>query len=229
MVRLTHFRLCPFSRSVRAALGELGVAVELIEERPWEMRPQLLALNPAGELPILQFEAGPPICGCTAIAEYLAEEPVRPTDPARYPLMPAGRDARAEVRRLIDWFHNKLYREVTSWLLAEKIHRPAREPGATPDTEVMRALRANMRYHLSYIAHLADERGWLAGEKLSFADLAAASQISVVDYFGEVPWDQHPSAKLWYARLKSRRAFRALLADRWPGMPPPLHYTDPDF
>ena len=58
MHKLTHFRLCPFSRAIRLALAELGLEVELVEERPWEWRPEFLALNPAGELPVLQLEGG---------------------------------------------------------------------------------------------------------------------------------------------------------------------------
>ena len=93
----------------------------------------------------------------------------------------------------------------------------------------MRELRQTLRHHLSYVAWLAENRNWLAGDEMSFADMAAAAQISVLDYLGEVPWDDFPTAKMWYARLKSRRAFQPLLADRLPGLPPPLHYTDLDF
>jgi glutathione S-transferase len=50
-----------------------------------------------------------------------------------------------------------------------------------------------------------------------------------VDYLGDVPWDEDEMAKDWYARLKSRPSFRALLADRAPGMPPAAHYADLDF
>ena len=83
--------------------------------------------------------------------------------------------------------------------------------------DFLRAIRTNLRYHMSYISHLADRRRWLAGEDLSFADLAAAAHLSSVDYLGEVPWEEFAVAKVWYARLKSRRAFRTILADRVAG------------
>ena len=51
----------------------------------------------------------------------------------------------------------------------------------------------------------------------------------VIDYLGEVPWDEYAMAKSWYVRLKSRRSFQPLLADRMPGLPPPNAYTDLDF
>ncbi len=83
--------------------------------------------------------------------------------------------------------------------------------------------------HLQYIAWLTERRAWLAGTTLSLADLMAAAQLSAIDYLGDVPWDEHEGAKDWYARLKSRPSFRALLADNLPGAPPPPHYADLDF
>ena len=63
----------------------------------------------------------------------------------------------------------------------------------------------------------------------NFADLIAAAQLSVVDYLGEVPWDEDLNAKYWYARIKSRPSFRALLGDTVPGVQPTAHYANLDF
>ena len=231
MQKLTHFRLCPFSRAIRIALAELDLEAELIEERPWEWRAEFLALNPAGELPVLQIEGGATLCGVYAISEYLAEGPPRSDDEEPVPaLFPGDREGRAEVRRLVDWFNGKFNREVTQELLHEKLYArllPGSDP--TPDADILRAIRSNLRYHMSYVSHLAHQRGWLAGEELSFADMAAAAHLSSVDYLGEVPWEEFEAAKLWYARVKSRRAFRAILADRLPGTAPPPHYAHLDF
>lgn len=232
MHKLTHFRLCPFSRAIRLALGEAGIEPTLIEERPWEYRPAFLALNPSGELPVLQLDGGALLAGAYAIAEFLAEEIAsQPGHGRQPPLFPGNREERAEVRRLVDWFNRKMDREVTRELLAEKLYPRMKTDGASapPDAAIMRAVRANLRYHFGYMCWLADQRRWLAGDELSFADLAAAAHISVVDYLGEVPWDEFPPVKAWYVRVKSRRAFRPLLADRIPGVPPPLVYGDPDF
>ena len=51
----------------------------------------------------------------------------------------------------------------------------------------------------------------------------------MLDYLGDVPWEAHPAAKLYYARLKSRPSFRPLLADRVPCLKPAAHYDDLDF
>ena len=59
----------------------------------------------------------------------------------------------------------------------------------------MRAGHDNLRYHLAYIGHLTETRSWLAGDALSFADLAAAAHLSALDYLGEVPWEEHEPAR----------------------------------
>jgi glutathione S-transferase len=231
MHTLTHFRLCPFSRAARLALAELAIEVELTEERPWEWRPEFLALNPAGELPVLQMDSAAPVCGIYAVSEYLAELPAPEGEEALpMQLFPGDRTARAEIRRLLDWFNGKFNREVTQELLQEKVYTRLKPDGiGTPDADFLRAIRTNLRYHMSYINFLADQRRWLAGDEMSMADLAAGAHISVADYLGEVPWDEFAIAKTWYARLKSRRAFRSILADRVPGALPVAHYPDLDF
>lgn len=231
MHTLTHFRLCPFSRAARLALAELDIEPELIEERPWEWRSEFLALNPAGELPVLQIDGAAPLCGIYAISEYLAEAPLPESDEAKpFQLLPGDRVQRAETRRLVDWFNGKFNREVTHELLQEKVYtRLQANAVSTPDVDFLRAIRTNLRYHLSYVSYLADHRRWLAGDELSFADLAAAAHISTADYLGEVPWEEFAVAKTWYARLKSRRAFRSILGDRVPGALPSAHYADLDF
>ncbi len=72
-------------------------------------------------------------------------------------------------------------------------------------------------------------RGWLAGERMSYADLAAAAHLSTVDYLGDVPWNEDETAKAWYARVKSRPSFRPLLAEVAAGLPPSATYADLDF
>lgn len=232
MSRLTHFLVCPQSRSIRLALAEIDMAFDLVEERPWEWRPSFLALNPAGSLPVLELTDGVVLAGSYAISEYLGEMVRQASVEERLKdIFPGSHEDRAEIRRLVDWFHGKLFEEVTRDMLHEKVHARLRsdQPAQSPDAELLRALRANLRYHLSYIGFLADQRRWLAGDDLSFADLAAAAHLSCLDYLGEVPWEDHPAVLQWYQRMKSRPSFRPLLADRVAGVTPPPHYSELDF
>ena len=84
---------------------------------------------------------------------------------------------------------------------------------------MIRAAKANVRYHLAYIGWLAKTRNFLAGDRLTYADLAAAAHLSAIDYLGDVPWIEDDAAKAWYARVKSRPSFRPLLSEWLAGVP----------
>jgi len=227
---LFHHPFCPHSRFVRLMLGEYGVAARLVEERVWERREAFLLLNPAGTTPVLVEEGHPAVPGADVIAEYLDETRGAELEGRR--LLPTEPSTRVEVRRLTGWFNAKFFEEVTNLLVVERIykrHMSVNHGGGPPDTQAIRAARSNIRYHLAYIGWLMRGRTWLAGERLSHADLAAAAHLSVADYLGDVPWNEDEGAKIWYARVKSRPSFRTILADTLPGIPPSATYADLDF
>lgn len=230
MITLYHHPFCPHSRFVRLVLAEFGVAPDLVEERPWERRRDFLLLSPEGATPLMVEPEGFAVSGANVIAEYLDELFGEELGETR--LMPLDPPSRAETRRLMAWFNQKFFEEVSNWLVTEKIYKRFRAPGqggGGPNMDAVRAARANVRYHLRYIGHLIRARNWLAGDQLSFADLAAAAHLSCVDFLGDVPWTEDETAKNWYARIKSRPAFRALLAEKLPGMTPSPAYADLDF
>ncbi len=222
---LHHHPLDPPSRRVRLSLAEKGLTCDCILEKPWEPRAEYLALNPAGEVPTLVITEGDEhlvLGDATAICEFLEE-----TQPGPSLLGPTPAE-RAEVRRLVHWFEHKTYNEVTAHLVGEKALKRLQGTGE-PDSVLIRTGYHNIHGHLDYIGWLTERRNWLAGDVISLADLAAAAQFSIIDYLGDVPWDQHPEAKSWYARIKSRPCFRPLLGDHIAGLMPPRHYADLDF
>ncbi len=222
MRELHSFPLSPYCRKVRLSLAEKGLQADLIEHEPWMRSTELLKLNPACEVPVLIEENGRLITESNAICEYLEE-----VYPARALLPPAPAE-RAEVRRLVGWFDVKFRNEVTENLLTERVFKRLKKQGE-PDSAFIRAGGANLRTHLDYIAWLIERRGWLGGDRISYADFAAAGHLSCLDYIGAVPWHEFPAAKIWYAKIKSRPAFRGVLADHVPGLPPSEHYTNLDF
>ena len=230
MLTLLQQTLCPLSRYVRLILGEYGIEARLVEEPFWERREEFMLLNPAGQIPVLVADGQPAIPGAAIIAEFIEE--TYPAGNGADRLLPPTAGQRVEVRRLANWFNDKFHQEVSGPLVTERVfkrHMTKEQGGGPPDTEAMRAARKNIRYHLAYIGWLVQTRDWLAGERLSLADLAAAAHLSAADYLGDVPWNEDEAAKNWYARLKSRPAFRAILADRAAGIPPSASYADLDF
>lgn len=228
-MQLVHYPLCPHSRFVRLVLAEYGLATELVDEPVWERREAFLALNPAGVTPVL-IDKELSVPGVAAVAEYIDEIFGPEQDAGR--LLPIDIAARVEVRRLLSWFHDKFFDEVSGYLVQEKVfkrHLRAADGGGSPDSTAIRAARSNIRYHLDYIGWLLKERNWLAGDRMSYADLAAAAHLSTADYLGDVPWHENESAKNWYARIKSRPSFRPLLSESLPGMMPSSSYANLDF
>lgn len=223
MWQLLQFPLCPFSRKVRLQLGEKGIAYSLKRENPWDHRDEFLHINPAARTPVMQDEArGLNISDSVAISEYIEEV----SD--KIPLISGSSAYRAEIRRLVAWFDQQFYGDVTAPLLHERMRKRLvhRQP---PDSSVLREAMRLANGHLDYIDYLIDHRAWMAGGTMSMADMAAAAQVSVADYLGGIDWTGHEQTKGWYAKFKSRPSFRPLLSERMEGIAPPKHYELVDF
>src|SRR3979411_468401 len=196
MFTLFHHPFCPHSRFVRLALGEHGLDLRLMEERAWERREAFLALNPAGTTPVLIAEGQPAIPGAGIIAEYLDEAHGAELGERR--LLPSALGERIGVRRLMAWFNDKFFEEASNPLVTERIYKRFmnEEDGVVvPSADVIRAAKANVRYHLAYIGWLAQTRNFLAGDRLTYADLPAPAHLSAIDYFGGGPWSEDDAAK----------------------------------
>lgn len=211
---LYHFLMHPFSRKVRLVLSEKSLPFEMKIEKTWERRTEFLAMNPAGDLPVLIEPDGTTLSNSQVICEYLEE--VYPevsligTDPVQ----------RSETRRLINWFDRKFNKEVTDNLVGEKLVKAIQNLG-DPYGPSVRAGRANIHYHLDYIGFLTERRAWLSGDAFSLADITAAAHLSTIDYIGDVPWEQHAAARQWYDRFMERsKGFGELRDERIPGFEP---------
>jgi glutathione S-transferase len=221
MNRLYHVPLSPYCRKVRLVLAEKRIEHDLVEERYWERDPDFLRRNPAGQVPVLRI-GGLTLADSGAICEYLEEAHPEPA------LMPRGPEARHEVRRLAAWFDDKFATEVTDRLLYERVTKKVMGQGYPDSTAVKAGARA-IKFHLDYMAWLLEQRRWLAGDAMSLADFAAAAHLSCLDYISDVDWNRQAVVKDWYAKIKSRPAFRRILADQIAGFRPPRHYADLDF
>lgn len=204
-------------------MGEKGIAYSLKRENPWEHRDEFLQINPAARTPVMQIDArGLNLCDSVAISEYIEEVG------DKVPLISGSSAYRAEIRRLVAWFDQQFYGDVTAPLLHEKMKKRLvlRE---SPDSKVLREAQRLANGHLDYIDYLVDHRPWMAGATMSLADMAAAAQISVADYLWGIDWTGHDEAKGWYSKFKSRPSFRPLLSERMEGITPPPHYELVDF
>lgn len=221
MVLLVHHTLSPQSRKIRILMAEKKMLFVLREEEPWNISKDILKLNPSGELPIFIFD-GRIISGNYAVTEYLEE---KFTDT---PLLNGDLLQRAEIRRLCDWFDNKFYKEVYQNIVVEKVFKRFRD-GLAPDSKRLKAGINNLTYHMEYIDWLTERRNYLAGKTFSLADVTAAAHLSLLDYLGDVDWDNYKNAKLWYSKIKSRASFQEILKDTIRGIKPSKNYQNLDF
>jgi glutathione S-transferase len=214
MRRLIHLILSPSGRLARLIVAEKRVACDPQQAED--------ARNP---MPVFIDMDGTRCEGVWAILDHM--EGHYPD----HPLAPEDAAERRESLRWLDWAMGPLHEQVTQRIVYEKAgQRFTGAPGKrAPDMNIIRQGREELKQALSAIAKAAESNGNLAGRAPSLGDLAVASHLSSLDYFGEVPWSEYPTAAEWYVRLKSRPSFRSILSDRVPGQPPVPHYAELDY
>ncbi|MBR6409459.1 MAG: glutathione S-transferase family protein [Alphaproteobacteria bacterium] len=221
MVLLVHHSVSPQSRKARIMMAEKKILFVLKEEEPWNLSKDIQKLNPAKDLPVFIFD-GHIISGNYAVTEYLEE------NYKEVPLLKGDALQRAEIRRLCDWFDQKFYMEVYKYIVGEKVFKRFKSGGA-PDSKALKAGVNNLRYHMEYIDWLAERNNYLAGNEFTLADVTAAAHLSILDYLGDVDWDNYKNAKLWYSKIKSRPSFKDILKDNIKGIFPSTNYQNLDF
>ena len=229
-MQLHHNTMMAQSRFIRLCLNEYGCNSDLVEEKPWERDTAVMKLSPMGTLPVLIDENEHKIIGYYPILEYLDE--TRGVMMRSNRMMPESPLDRAEVRQLVDWFIQQFDSDIVRPLVRERVFKlemMTQQGDMSPDTNILRNARANIRQHMVYFEWLTKERNWIAGARLTAADLAASACLSIIDYLGEIEWSKYPQSHDWYQRIKSRPSFRPLLEDRVRALQPSSHYADLDF
>ena len=221
MFVLYHYTLCPFSRLVRILLHEKGIKFSMRLEKFWEHREDFVKKNPIAVEPMLEIGEKSYISTSRAILEYLEELRSYPNT------LGNSKMKRAINREMSVWFDTKFYNEVTRYYFDEKIKKLFLSEA--PNSKIIRYAKANMKFHIGYIEHLLRSNRYLTGDSVNIVDFTAASQLSVIDFLGEVPWSKSETVKNWYALVKSRPSFRGLLKDKVIGLNPPSYYNNPDF
>lgn len=227
---LYHYPLCPFSRKIRFILDELGLSYKLKEVKFWKRDVEFLKLNPASETPLLVNEKeNIVLIDSFVIAEYLDAVYNKKVDLLSLSYLSNDEVSKAEIRRLEMWFDKKFYNEVSKYILEEKVYNIFLDGNVQINTKRLKAGQKNLDSHLKYIEYLLDKRKWLAGEIFSLADISAATQISCLDYLGEISWSKYKKLKDWYLTVKSKTAFHSILRDKIEGFKPSKNYCEFDF
>ena len=220
MYTLYYHPSCVFSRIIKTLLQELKYDFRTEEKKFWERPQSLIDINPSGELPILINDNDGMIIGVYPITEYLMYK--------NQDWVLLDNIKINEIRRLVFWFNNKFFEEVTKYIINEKLLKLLMNYGS-PNSKYLRAAKENLSQHMSYISQLLQKNEFIACDRITIADITAANHLMLLDYFNEIRWDKYEEIKNWFLIIKSRPSFQVILKERFNSLPPPKHYEKLDF
>ena len=188
--------------STRLALAEKGVAHELVEVGFDEHRQEPhLARHPFAKVPAFEHD-GFALYETQAILRYIDEgfpvAPLQPTDLHQFARM-------SQIIGIVDAY---AYPAIVGGILFNR--RLAPRLGLPVDEAAAAAALPRARLCLAELARLMGEQPYLAGERVSLADLMA---IPLLYYFsrlpeGEAALAEQPSLRQWMRRLEERQSFQ---------------------
>lgn len=173
--------------------------------------PAFLARNPHGRIPVLE-DAGKVVWESHAILRYLAACYGAGTFWSDDPF------ERSDADRWMDWTLATLQRD-----FMDLFWRYYRTPEAERDMERVRGLAARCAGHYRLLdRHLAG-RAWLAGDRLTLADLPAGATLY---RWLSLDLDRPavPNVAAWYGRLAERPAYRKHVMRPFPELKGRLAY-----
>ena len=199
--------LSPAPRCVRMYLAEKGLDLPMRQVDVFtgeNRRPEFLAINPAGQTPVLQLDDGRCLAEALAIMEYLEERHPAP------PLLGSSAEERALTRQwqrrvelnITEHIHNAFH-------YAEGL---ARFEGRIPVApEAAAGLKRVAQDRLAWLDGMLGDGDFIAGSRFSIADIWLYAWLDFADSVGQ-PFD-HGLRRLgpWFARVASRPSAAASL------------------
>jgi len=188
----------PFSYNARKALMaalQLGLAPEvvLVDLAKGEQRkPELLALNPNGKVPVL-VDGDFVLTESQAIMAYLAD-----TTPGST-LYPKELRARADVNRWMFWSANH-WGPAISILNWERMVKKVIGQGDPDPAQIARGESLFRDFARVLDAHLA-KRAWVSGNAFSIADISMACPLMVAG-IAQLPVAEFPNVEAWFGRVQ---------------------------
>lgn len=210
-MKLYEYAAAPSPRRVRIFLAEKGVEIERIEidlMQAEHLKPEYLARNPRGVVPLLELDDGTYIDESVAICRYFEETQPEP------PLM--GTDARSKA--LVEsWVRHA---DFDGFLAVADAFRNAAPglahralPGATGPVPAIEGLidrgHAGIgRYFDQLDARLKDSR-YLAGDTYSMADISALCVVDFAKWVKRKLPESHVHALRWHQDVSARPSAQA--------------------
>jgi glutathione S-transferase len=188
--------------SARMALAEKGVAHELVEVPFGEHRQEPhLSRHPFAKVPAFEHD-GFQLYETQAIVRYIDERfmgsPLQSTDVHEFSRM-------NQIIGIVDAYAHP---SIAMGILVNRLLAP--RLGLPVDEAAIAAAVPRARLCLAEFARLLGEQPFMAGDRVSLADLMVAPLLY---YFarvpeGEGPLGEHPSLVSWLRRIEERQSFQ---------------------
>jgi glutathione S-transferase len=188
--------------SARLALAEKGVAHELVEVGfgPHREEPHL-SRHPFAKVPAFEHD-GFMLYETQAILRYIDEgfmtSPLQPTDLHQF----------ARMNQIIGIVDAYAHPSIAMGILVNRMLAP--RLGLPVDEAAVEAALPRARLCLSEVARLMGDEPYLAGERISLADLMVAPLFYYFSRLpeGEAPFADNPSLLPWLRRMEDRQSFQ---------------------
>jgi glutathione S-transferase len=198
----------PYVRAALLALEEKGADYELAAMQPGTLKQEPhLSRHPFGRIPAFEHD-GWMLYEARAIMRYLdaaiPEPPLQPKEPRALGRM-------EQVMNITDWYVMQQISRVITFgrVVAPRFGMPVDEAkiaDAVPEA----------RRCIAEVTRLLDGQSYMAGDRISLADLLLAPHLSM---FAEAPegaaiLEDHPSLQGWLARMEARPSMQATQWER---------------
>jgi glutathione S-transferase len=195
----------PFVRAVLATLEEKRQPYRLRVMGPDDAKsPEYLAVHPFGRIPAFEHD-GFQLYETQAILRYI--DAIFP-DPALQPTDPKAIARMNQAIGINDWY---LFPDIARVIVFQRIVGPALM-GLTPDEAAIAAVAPKVPTCIGALDRLLGDQAFLAGDRLSLADLMLAPQL---DYLAATPEGRSAmrgtALDAWLKRMSARPSMEATL------------------
>ncbi len=192
----------PYPARVRIALAEKGLLpnVEFLSVNLWtgeHKKPEFLAINYSGTLPVLELEDGTLIAECTAITQYLDRLSGNPT-------------LTGETALEQGLIHMMTKRAEIEFLDAVSVYFHHATPGLGPQVELYQNVEWGIRMGekavrgMRYFDSLLKVQPFVAGQTFSMADIAVLGGMIFASLVKLAVPDDCVALRQWHARMQER-------------------------
>jgi len=189
-----------YARTCRLALEEKGTDYDLVEVDIFSganTAPEHLARHPFGKVPAFEHD-GLALYETDAIIRYI-DEAFAGSD-----LQPADTAGRARMAQAINIIGGYAYPALIGQIFIQRAVMPM--VGNTADEDAIAAAIPQAETAVAALEKLIDGNAYLAGDRLSLADLLL---IPVYDYVAQIPEGQQilakaPNLQRWWETVRSR-------------------------